>query len=80
MKSPSLGYIGLRGDGKKSAIPLGGEYDADEPVYRVPSCLGFGAICMGVMQRHLAKWDREFANPAEKELAKKANIEAGWVS
>lgn len=40
---------------KKTAIPLGGEFDADEPVYRVPFmpgfCLGFGAICVGAMQR-----------------------------
>lgn len=33
-----------------------------------------------VMRKHLARWDNEFANSAEKELAKKANIDAGWVS
>ena len=33
-----------------------------------------------VMRRHLARWDSEFASPAEKELAKKANIDAGWAA
>lgn len=32
------------------------------------------------MRKHLARWDSEFASPAEKELAKKANIDAGWAA
>jgi len=31
-----------------------------------------------VMKPHLARWDAEFANPAEKELARQANQAAGW--
>ncbi len=40
---------------KKNNTPLGGEYDPQEPVYRVPFMpaftLGFGAISLGGMQR-----------------------------
>ncbi len=32
-----------------------------------------------VMRGHLARWDMEFANPAEKELARQANLVAGWA-
>lgn len=33
-----------------------------------------------VMRRHLERWDSEFANSAEKELARQANITAGWAA
>jgi alkylation response protein AidB-like acyl-CoA dehydrogenase len=40
---------------KKNTVPIGGEYDPEEPVYRVPFgpafCVGFGAICTGAAQR-----------------------------
>lgn len=40
---------------KSSVTPVGGEFDPSEPVYRVPFMpgftLGFGAICIGAMQR-----------------------------
>jgi alkylation response protein AidB-like acyl-CoA dehydrogenase len=40
---------------KKNNTPIGGEYDPQEPVYRVPFMpaftLGFGAISLGGMQR-----------------------------
>lgn len=43
------------GSAKGSVTPLGGEYDADEPIYRVPFMpaftLGFNAVCIGAMQR-----------------------------
>ncbi len=40
---------------KRNTVPIGGEYDPREPVYRVPFgpafCVGFGAICTGAAQR-----------------------------
>ncbi len=40
---------------KGNATPMGGEFDPEEPVYRVPFMpaftLGFNAICIGAMQR-----------------------------
>ena len=31
-----------------------------------------------MMRRHLLNWDERFANPAERELARRANLAAGW--
>ena len=40
---------------KSTGQPVGGEYDADEPIYREPFmpsfCLGFGAMCLGSAER-----------------------------
>ena len=40
---------------KSVGTPVGGEYDEDEPIYREPFmpsfCLGFGAMCVGSVQR-----------------------------
>ena len=40
---------------KKTGQPVGGEFDADEPIYRAPFmpffCIGFGAISVGVTER-----------------------------
>jgi hypothetical protein len=31
------------------------------------------------MKKHLARWDANFASPAERKLAEEANRKAGWV-
>ena len=39
---------------KNTGLPVGGEYDDDEPIYRIPFmphfCVGFGAISVGAIQ------------------------------
>lgn len=47
---------------KATAQPVGGEYDPDAPIYRIPFmplfCVGFGAIAVGTSQRVVADLKR----------------------